>query len=483
MLMHMGIATALGQEPKLDPTKADFLTVDVAGERIGFGSIWTSLARTTGDIFEQVEKNPGEMITLDPQKSILARAIRYRGSPFVGLGWDTIVGKDAIGRPLDTYPKKIRRGFEGIMPFWSQGFLPDSDPDTPEMTLDALRSKAISAGAEFLGARAFPTSVFQRRELRRQSLALSLPMPRPWDELSGFEQQYIEKNDSELKELDILVKRWGVERGDDVARLTTEYLGYSDDFKADYSADLNEAETVLKDKPGSGADFRDRVREAGAILRARYEAREDDPRYDAARLQLTEWRELNKTEGTNDPIVEDLLYQEYLEELVLASDLQDAYGDYRHEEAEKRKESLRKRYGDDAWRRLQVRLEYSTDTPPSVDELRKGQDIFGTYWTIGDDIAEEMGILEVWKQYKEIPPQSPEALAMKDDPRIGIQLKVIEKNVRDTRKALRAQSPALDAWLYKFGYTTSFENKATEKIGKGAVQAWDFDTMSLPMNM
>lgn len=53
LIFYYGLAAATGQEPKLDPTKGDFLTIELEGNRVGFGGAWISMARTFGKIYKQ----------------------------------------------------------------------------------------------------------------------------------------------------------------------------------------------------------------------------------------------------------------------------------------------------------------------------------------------------------------------------------------------------------------------------------------------
>lgn len=46
LFYHTYIARRMGQEPNIDPSSGDFLTVELhGGQNVGFGSVWVSTAR------------------------------------------------------------------------------------------------------------------------------------------------------------------------------------------------------------------------------------------------------------------------------------------------------------------------------------------------------------------------------------------------------------------------------------------------------
>ena len=59
-------------------------------------------------------------------------------------------------------------------------------------------------------------------------------------------------------------------------------------------------------------------------------------------------------------------------------------------------------------------------------------------------------------------------------------IKQISDRVSKTRKRMRQLNPALDAYLYQFDYTTTFENVQTKEMGKVLIEDPTFDPFSLP---
>jgi hypothetical protein len=61
-------------------------------------------------------------------------------------------------------------------------------------------------------------------------------------------------------------------------------------------------------------------------------------------------------------------------------------------------------------------------------------------------------------------------------------IKQIADLVGKTKIRMRQLNPALDAFLYQFEYTSSFQNATTKKLGKEIIEEYIFNPFDLPMN-
>ena len=115
-----------------------------------------------------------------------------------------------------------------------------------------------------------------------------------------------------------------------------------------------------------------------------------------------------------------------------------------------------------------------------IRQLTEGRELFRIYWEVGNQLAEQQGpeVVELWQQYKKNPSSYESEQLLKQNP----ILKRITKAQQLTRQSMREQSPALDAWLYKFGYTSTLRNKIVERLGKAVLESGDFNPFMLSID-
>jgi hypothetical protein len=495
-LYYMGLSAAIGQEPKLDPTKGDFLSVRINGEQVGFGSAWVSLARTMGKLYNQGERVvEGEddflsaMNILDPQESVLGQFIRFKTSPIVGAGWDIFTGRDAIGRPLDDplidFPKRV-------LPFSLQGIVDEAaeDLDADEETEGFLsdvgelihlpsigkldKGTATGAIGDFFGLRTFPSSTWAKRDRRRQALAAETGVNN-WDELDPYRQRLLSEKDPELMELDLEVRRFNLERGDDMRLLQQELFDKTDQIRSQYVQSLNQYEMDWRDGKGTGENFRRAVDRLSIDLGARYdEVYSPSSRFAPALAELRGAHD----RGNSAPI-EQVARDEYVMRLIVGDEeknhngdligLEDAFGSFNYDERSRREEDMISRYGQDVINNVKLYFDKTATLPPAVREFRELRDKFSPYWEVGDKLAQEMGIRDQWIVYKN-KYGSFESDALKEQFPLLDQILSQERSIRT---AMRKQSPLLDAFLLRYGYITSPVNKEVIAAGKRAVQQYD----------
>jgi hypothetical protein len=76
MLMYLAVGYALKQTPNLDPRKGSFLTYEIAGRNIGFGSAWVSTIRFLANASSQALTEPDQLITAWKRDSKLNQFVR-----------------------------------------------------------------------------------------------------------------------------------------------------------------------------------------------------------------------------------------------------------------------------------------------------------------------------------------------------------------------------------------------------------------------
>ena len=164
--MHIAAARILNQEPNFDPTKPEFMSVEIEGVRLGVQNKTGSFAGIGSKIAWEGITNPegfidGSFFTREGFESHPAvRGVRSQLSLPAGAVWDTVSGADFLGRatpgledPLDLVPYLAKKH----SPFWLEAYL-EASGDVRDNTDNEIASW-IPAVASGLGARSFPTPI------------------------------------------------------------------------------------------------------------------------------------------------------------------------------------------------------------------------------------------------------------------------------------------------------------------------------------
>jgi hypothetical protein len=148
---YIKFATAIDQEPELDPTSGKFLTFRVGNDRVGIGSLWVQMARLAGSLATDPQSalsGEGIMQQTDKPANPIARFMRNRLAPLSSVGADVWFGKDAIGEPFDrTLPSLAGNLGNRMLPFILQAYI--SEKPRPDVT---------TAPFNIAGMRTFPQS-------------------------------------------------------------------------------------------------------------------------------------------------------------------------------------------------------------------------------------------------------------------------------------------------------------------------------------
>ena len=486
-MMHMSMAAAMGQEPKLDPRKADFLSVELKGNTVGIGGAWISLARTMSKIYVQSEKiGEGEedfsrMLHIwNPEESVIGQFARFKTTPLVGLGWDYASGRNALGEPmpglfsdpvLDTFAESAGR----IMPFSVQGLFDSIDRE------DGLEQDWERAGTgfvgDFFGLKTFPTNAFNMRTDRRNELAVAAGAE-DWDTLDPLRKRLITEEDSELIELEEEIRKYNLENADEVQQNINEMYAEKDKLREGYVSSLNEYELDWKNKKGTGEDFRRANTKAAAKLGAQQDLiYAEGGRYAPGLAQLKAYSE----RGDDQPLIQ-VAMDEYVMRLYIGADekdesgslvsLDDAFGQFNYEERNRREQDMIDRYGEETINNVKLYFDKSASLPPMAKQLKELRDLFSPYWEVGSDLAERQGLKAEWERYKKFYGTSEADSLERKYP----LLKRIVSEERETRDAMRRKSPLLDAFLIRYGYASEPKNREVLRMGgKKFVEAYDSD--------
>ncbi|KKN78450.1 hypothetical protein LCGC14_0349820 [marine sediment metagenome] len=373
MAMTVAVSYAMGESQEeiidhLNPRSSNFMTWDIAGQRIGPGSKVRSLLATFG----KITKNP------EDAAFHAGRFLKGNFSPFLGTSIDLITGKDFLGDPTRDGLLSLTETVIGnnLLPIWVQSVAFEGGE---------LNERVTRGLAEFGGLRAYPAGAFadlkdKQDELARQQFGVS------WDELgqqpNGFTEQIRLSQTQELKDLEDKAELESAKfaRGDQLE--WNKYGREVDRIGNMVTNELNQADRQFV-ATRDGSQLRDRVNQAYWMKSQMM--RDILKKDEFAIVRDSFGRELSpEARAQMEP--QKLLYRDY-NELMYASDMFTEFGEYNFTEADRRRQMFIQMYGLDALNSVeQVIGERRADEPPSVKLLRQAQQILQPYWQIENQI-------------------------------------------------------------------------------------------------
>ena len=440
--LYYAICTMAGQEPKLDPTRGDFMTIRIKDTNVGLGSGYMAITRLMANVADAAASEParfGKINPLDPDSwrdNPFAKFMRGRTSVLSGTSIDILTGRTYLGEPLDSVPDVLREEVVGnMLPFWAAGYITD-DP----------RPGLAQLPVEMFGMRAWEKTYYERRNELFDKYA---------QEDYGMDFDQLIEERGELYR-DMLIDahpdlRKAVEKAE--AR-TAEYGGVEEKTWFKYKEEMGKIDQRTSDelwKAHNAVDagvmtareFRFKTAEIYAESRAMRKVIEEDPQY------KTVMEFFDSPVDKSDMYIGDIAFHEYAE-AVFAKDLEDEYGVYQYDEAERRKQAILVKYGSDIYDYIQNRLSYGKDEPGMMKLLRKARDVLDPYWGVQSTVLRRYGIsAEKFDEYKGAEGEARVRLLMESP-----QLIRAEKEIQLMRQAMRRDNYEIDRY-YRLFYARS----------------------------
>ena len=451
-------ASALGQEPKLDPTRSDFMSLKVGDSVVGIGSFWTSFVRLIGNTTATATSTPEDLIKASSRDNPIVRWIRGRSSPTTGLAWDIATGNDFLGNDIE------RGVFDGDIDIATHT-LKQSAPFALDSAIgffaqaSQLENPASSGtvlGAEIFGGRTHPLSRSKLRNILRDERATA-QFGKTWDELNRLQREKIENDpmEVELASLTAGARADRVSRGEEIDQEVSQYFAEFDTGKEVWSERIMDGYQDVVDGRIDLERFRkDVLSSANDDRRAVFSAINANEKYESVREWLAN---LPNLPGVSPEKPEDVAYDDYITRVIANPLLQRSDGldyDARDEEIE----LFKHEYGVEIYGYVRARLEEGRDVPPIVRELWKGQQQFSFYWDdVKDRVIEsrpdagEIGPL--YKEWQKATDLGKEALT-ENFPNLKNMIRTIDR----VRSALREKNAALDIFLYRWGFTSTLKH-------------------------
>ena len=398
-----GAAKALGQKPNIIPGEKDYLTVNIKGVKIGPPGIYVAVLRLLGDVTASVgsigENEPLDFVKLSKWDNPFIRFMAGRVSPVTNIALTVkpvLSGdppRDYMGMPFET-PRDYAEYIIGLVsPFWAEPFY------TKGRTAE---QKAIEAATGFAGLRSYPESTWDKRETLRvkavdkvkadwgelsQSQRIlfgpdnGASPPDTWQEIPSLGKQRILETDANLKAVTEQYSQEMVKKGDPNAVLRSKYDADRERIFTDYQTELNKIQSGYQAKAYKGRELKEAIQSAREKMGYAYDLLERDPEYQAMFGQWEKWRQ------ESPEIVQDAAYDEYRARVSNAPDLEDEYGRFLFDEAQRRTEELKTKWGPDIWAYIEQRIaEGRKEDPPIVQEYYKSREVLRPYWEVPEFI-------------------------------------------------------------------------------------------------
>ena len=472
--MYWATATALGQEPKLNPLPrhqggdgADFLTIQIGGDRIGIGSFWTSFVRFVaqvgsdpafrGDIsdspllFQSTEPG-GRSVPDRIGDNQIFRWLRSRTSIPSGFAWDIATGSDFIGNPIEGAPDIARHLGEQHLPF----FLENALIGRPH------RAGPAATAGEIFGLRSFPLSLSRRRNQLQDMLAWQ-EHGDLWENLNDLQQDRLRNtqrggNFEELSNLTDQSRRDRVVRGREIDAQVEDFFTERDLIQGVWQRKVGESYGLVQSNaPGRDLPWlRGKVANHSLARRDANDRLDSNPKFEPVR----EWLDaIDKLPGRHPDRPEDIAYGQYIQNVIVDPALEPEGGDFDFREQKKRIQAFRIAWGSQVHDYVLARFSEGKGIPPIIQELYGGREKYKWYWGDPDDELSVTGAVIAARSDSQLVKNLYDQW-MTADLNEKAELKERHPNLKAVismrdrvRKRLREQDPELDAFLFRWGYT------------------------------
>ena len=474
--IYVAQSTALGQEPKLDPSRGDFMSLRIGDSDVGIGGFYrgflTFMTRmgdrtfTDENVFEQDQTHP------------FVSFIRGKVSPTSGLAWDLFEGSNYIGEPIEQnalgYGKAVG---SRMLPFWAENvFVTDPLTGNYEWTNPNITGLA----AELIGLRNIPLDVFDERRRVRDEEAENF-YGEKWNDLNNVQREVLERESLYLKKLEEEGKRLQALRGGELQGQLDTYYQESERILEEFNSTLQEGVSFLDQ---GLIDLEGLRKGYVSLANSEYYTKRGSLRNRTEEGDLADvgvyWTQIAGDKNLTRKIdyqedVLDVAYQDYITNIVINPEIQTKTGEtdwYARDIALNQFENRWQEKGiPDVLNYVKARSYASKDLPPLVTELFMARDYYQYYWTETEKAALET-INEsdalLYKEYKLESNDTKKRALREQNPAIAR----IESIIRGARKELRKLDQGLDGFLYRWGYVTVLENN--QNAGKEGV--WKYPT-------
>ena len=367
----LGILNASGvSKVETDPRSGDFGKIKIGETRLDIWRGYLQYARFFAQILTGERKSAYGNLNKVQRSEIAWRFLQSKSSPAFGLLVDLLKGETYMGDDLFTSTNSTVRSFrERLFPLAIQD------------TMDAIEQSGANGlwtavpATLGIGVLTYVNDFVRTKERIARDLGY-----KTWDDIDPLTQRKLQNSNTELQKAFIEFDRqvMGTAWGD---------WGASGRAVEDVFRENIDLATAQYRSTGDGYNFREKVADAFTARRGGYQARSADDRF----VDIVQRME---TQDTAEALVslgpEQLAIRTYTEALY-GDDMYDEFGDYRFDEAERRRVQLRQELGDlfdyvETYRGLKFE-----DLPPEYQELARAKIVMRPYWQVRDEALRIFG--------------------------------------------------------------------------------------------
>lgn len=369
MAAFMGVGTSLlsllklgGAEIELDPRSADFAKAKIGETRLDFWTGYLQYARFITQLISAQRKTQAGNIQELNRREVVDRFMQSKFSPAFGLLNDMLRGESYMGEEMELDTKSIgRQTFNRLVPLFIQDMA------------DAINQEGLVGGFVATPALFGVGAITYVNEVSKIRDKLAEPYGVLWEELSRETQLNLERSSLELqKALKEQEEKWQGET-------EVNYYSYGREIEKSYQGVILRAIQKYK-ATGDGTQFRQDVDLAAYGRRMGYSTRDSQEEFSKIVASLNEPISPEKLEKMHPHDVARRAYYD----MIYSDDMIDEFGEYKYEEADKRKALFVKQFG-------QTNLDYvermfgskwEAGEPEELRILRQAREILKPYWEI-----------------------------------------------------------------------------------------------------
>ena len=469
MVEAMNLA-GLKQEVKLDPTKSDFMTFDLGGDRVGFGGFWTQFSKLSSRVAETAwDEDAREMFLGDDtlRTNPIIRWLRGRSAPGAGVIWDGMMQEDYLGRDIEGVVDWTKHVGRQAVPIWVEAGVLGSP----------YKTGWVGTPFELVGGRVNPLSSNDRRRELRDSVAIDAYGAK-WTDINGLQRDKISSGEGEislsdfeeLQRLDAEVAKGTVERGDLTDIVVEKYKSKRLKINDEFNVKIQEGRDYLTAGSIDLPTFRTLyLSEANSTRRVKLEELHDSEGEFAEAIAYFEGNA--KRFGEDKP--EDIAYNEFITTIIATDEFEDPMGlDW--EAKEEAVEIFQAKWGGEVYAYILERFGTGRDLDAVVYEIYKGKQHFNYYW--GDteratlaSMPNSSALQEAYREYKNATDNR------QFDMRETVPyLKEFIAKLSRVKKAMRETDVDLDRWMFRMGYSNPLVHPENEFSPDGVDDAREY---------
>lgn len=378
MTYYTGICKSLGQEPNLDPSSGNFMTIKIGEQHVGVGGIYVAMMRLAYDAGVTAIQNPAELISTSRVDNPFFKFIYGRTSPLTGTLYSLAVEhKNYLGQPFESPMDYANFAFDKITPIslQSAGDVIAKEGVSP--------TAGLTLAAQFGGARMFPKSAWELRDEARNSYTQN-KFGVPYEQANRM-QKYEADQQQEVQTLKAEADKITVMKGE---ALSVGFINRSEEMEAawqQYTDELKTWQTAYELGQITPYDFKEYMQEAQYGYGMLMEHINNKPEYADVMAKLNEPKTEVKAQYLGDAC--------YME-MVQANDDNkfEVNGVFNYQAYNEFMDNLKNKYGDEAFQyAIDFKNRRDEELPVLAQEYKKAKEVLKPYWSVAEWAAKNYG--------------------------------------------------------------------------------------------